>query len=254
LKTTVDDAVEKMSKSAQNEEMLAQLKNVPEQTTEKSKPQSFTEPTSAPYVPPPDKPPFVTNRGTPMGDWAWGLWADGSVEIRASTENGAAFLSSTEYQSIIAATPNILLTGSGAAGAVVTAGSYKNTSLIDEAISFEVMTGPANPAWGATFNLVGGSDYLSFKVDRASGKGTLDGNGNLSLNPAIPFTTGTGYYTLFVNGTTHTEGSLTAQSMTGTLIKPGMGLPPISGVAGSFSFQHGSAASASGAFGADLVQ
>ncbi|MDD4869107.1 MAG: FecR family protein [Kiritimatiellae bacterium] len=250
MRSTVDEAREKMDESIHSEEMLALL-NASKQHTQKSKSQSFTEPTSAPYVPPPDKPPFITNGGTPMGDWAWGLWADGSVEIRASTENGAAFLSAAEYQSIISSTPNILLTGSGSAAAVVTAGSYKNTSLASSPttpITFEVMTGPANPAWGAIFNLTGGGDSLSFEVTRASGKGKIDAGGNLSLDPAIPFAT----YTLLVNGTTLNQGSLTAQSMNGTLIKPGMGTPPISGVAGSFSFQHGSAASASGAFGADL--
>jgi len=226
---------------------------------------NFEQPTTAPSVAGPAGPTLAGNGGTPMNDWEWGLWSDGSaspIGPNTSWSPGSAFLTSAEYQTLTGVggiAPKIFTIppgGFGDVGAVVTAGGYQNTLSGSGAnpasglgvTSFEVEIGNgAIPRWGGTFKLSGsGGDSLVFVVDRATGGGAIDGNGNLTLNSLQS-------YTLVANTVTYSNPDV--RTINANLIKPGgssMWSAPISGAVGTFRFDHGSSASVRGAFGVDL--
>lgn len=227
-------------------------KPVTSKTSSNNKNDEFTQPTSGPYVPPPDTPPPVMVGGAPFNTWEWGIWASGTVQYKANGAFGYEFLPASEYQSIVAATASTLLIGSGDAGAVINGpGGYNSQITGIGGVTIEVLVGNSvTPAWGGTFMLSGGSDSLSFTVDRMSNGGLIDVNGVLSLNPAVPLAA----YSLTANGSTYNAGSLGSSSINGSLIKDSPPIAPsIRGVAGSFTFQHpGPGIAVNGAFGADF--
>ena len=260
IKNAVDESVAKNDQAVQGEQLLDRLTKLSAQpqTGGSSQPGEFTEPTSAPYVPPPPRPPSVIQGGGNMpgslANWEWGVWADGTVEFYPNRAFGGTFVSGTSYQTIRDATPSRLLTGAGGtAGAVINGpGGYYNELTGLGGVSIQVLIGSSvTPSWGGTFNLTGsGGDSLSFVVDRLASPtpgGLIDANGHLYLNgpPAA--------YTLVANSVNYGLGTLSAQSVNGTMTtKPSLA-GAIGGVAGSFSFQHGgSGPRVNGAFGVDL--
>jgi len=254
-KNAIDSAVDKSSEKAKLADLAAQAAAKTQPASESkdyTDLSNFVQPTTAPYVAPPTGPSLVLNGGAPGNDWEWGLWSDGSGSPVGANRiaPGAAIITPTEYATIVAAIPTsriltIPSTGFGDCAAVVMAGSYKNTlSGASGVTGFEVEIGmTATPRWGGTFNMSSGGDSLVFVVDRTTGGGSIDSTGKLTLNTMAS-------YQLIANGTTYLNP--TTRSVNGSLIKPGFGTPPISGAAGTFSFQHGTAASVNGVFGVDL--
>ena len=225
-----------------------------EKSSGKSQEHEFTQPTSGPYVPPPDTPPPVMVGGAPFNTWEWGIWQSGTVQYKANSAFGYEFLPAAEYQAIIAATASMTLSGSGQAGAVINGpGGYSGQ--MNGSVSIEVLVGNSvTPAWGGEFMLSGGGDSLNFIVSRLAPEGqyvgSIDINGALSLNPVVPLVG----YSLTVNGSPYNIGSLGSSSVNGSLIKESPPVAPaIRGVAGSFSLQHpGPGITVNGAFGADF--
>lgn len=212
-------------------------------------PVDITPPTEPPSTttPPASGPPVLVGGHPELYDWEWGIWSDGTTTFNPNTYQGAAFLSPVEFQSIASGATMYDLSGSGMAGAVVQHGSSVKT--ITGFCMLDVHVGQSStPRWGGSFSLNNmEGDTLDFSVNSASSPsgGAIDANGNLTL-------TALSSYNLYVNGVTFNQGSLTASSVNGNLIKPGVGSSPISAAAGRFNFQHGGSATVNGAFGASF--
>ncbi len=203
-------------------------------------------PTDAPYVAPPVTEPPVLVGGHPvMDDWAWGIWENGDLQYDPNTYVGASFLSDTDFATIAGGTTPYDLSGSGAAAAALQDHLGGETRIVQGSCLISVLVGNTpTPAWGGSFTMNNGTgDSLDFTVDRASVGGGFQPDGSLSLNALTT-------YNMTVNTHTYDNTTLTGQSVEGRLVTPGVGIAPISGVTGGFHFQHGTDASADGAFGA----
>jgi hypothetical protein len=254
-KDTVDQFVRMSSQTQNKKRLVSQLNTATkplDQGTQNPLLPNITPPTSPPYVAAPTTLPPPAVGGSPMGDYEWSVWADGTIFISPNRAPAmapttpAAVLTANEYD-IIAAAQTYDLTGSGDAAAVLNDPS--GTKVVTGSCNpFYIHVASVAPSWNATFRL----DYN--KTDGiADGRNLLDfdangtvASGQFTLSPANGIT----YYAMKINGNSYT--APTAASLTGSLIKPGQGPSPISAVIGQFAFQHGTAASARGAFGADF--
>ncbi|MBA4387185.1 MAG: hypothetical protein C0404_04330 [Verrucomicrobia bacterium] len=198
-------------------------------------------PTTAPYVEPPTTQPPVMVGGSPMSDWEWGIWENGTVQYKPNASVGATFLSATEFQALAGATTPYNLSGSGGAAAVLHHAPSGLTKQVQGSCSLNVSVGGGAPKWDGSFNMSNADgDFLNFAV--SPGSGAIGADGKLSFGTLS-------IYSMQVNGAGFAPASISQKSFEGLLIKPGLGTPPISGASGKFQFLHGSTASANGAFG-----
>lgn len=205
------------------------------------------EPTEAPDTTTPTTPRPVLVGGSPLNDYEWSVYEDGSVSYSGNRYSGAAILTASEYQVIAGGANTYNLSGSGDAGAIISHTARGTTRTVSGTCSLDVSVGyGVTPRWGGTFNMNNaGGDSLNFSVSPASG-GTITAEGVLQLRSLAS-------YSLVVDGAAYGQGTLTSHSVEGRLIKPGYGSGPISAAGGQFRFGHGSSATVKGAFGADLA-
>jgi hypothetical protein len=211
------------------------------------RPSGFEGPTQPPpsgVTPTEPVPPVLIDQGGGPGDWYWGAWDDGSARAYGN------FLTSTDFKDITdshVAYDLITRPGTGQAGAWLANGAGRKwvNGPCDLNVQINVSV---NPQWSGAFHLSNkGGDFLNFSV--SLGNGVIDASGNLHL-AAWSGTRTTGY-SMQVNGAGYGPGSITAEGVSGRLVKP-TGGSSISGASGTFYFQHGSAARVDGAFGSDL--
>jgi hypothetical protein len=258
--STSKDSVDRVT-GAQNQNdskvrLVAQLDSLKPEQGESQEPLPtgpvITPPTSAPYVAPPTTAPPSLVGGSPMGDYEWGVWADGTVYVsgnRTASPTPATAVSANEFAAI-AASGTYNMSGSGDSGAVLNEKTTGTRKVVYGTCNIQVQIGPAAaPSWNGTFNLDNNqtdsimndpNNRLDFTAD-----GSVSG-GKLSLASGGPSS-----YTMIVNGNGYA--SPTVKTFTGDLIKPGQGPSPISAVIGEFNFEHGTSASAKGVFGADFA-
>lgn len=203
-------------------------------------------PTTAPSTAPPTTSPPVMVGGNPTADnWEWGIWNDGTVFYSGNRYLGDTFLTANDFQNILSSGVQYALTGSGMAGAVLQhpAGNQNVSGPVSLNVNINV-PGPNNLTWDGVFSLAGsgpGAGNHSLNFDAA---GTIMTDGSLMGNQTA--------YSMQVNGQIFNAGTLTRDEVTGKLIRSASGTPPIKSAAGEFHFEHGTAASAHGAFGANL--
>ena len=195
-------------------------------------------------------------------DWTWGEWErgilspDASGNLSPQTAMNGVFvvgetLSPAAYQAL-ANGPNAysLSTPAGSPGTAAAFVSY--------GYSGEYLSGPCSltvnvpgrgqvATWAGNFDLnrsVGNhrADSLKFGMS-----GVLSAHGHLTAHDVTA-------YSLNVDGTTYGSGSLKNGGATGSLVGPGTGTRPISGVIGQYQFEHnGSGApKVTGVYGSDL--
>jgi hypothetical protein len=256
-KDSVDQVTGAQNQSDSKARLVAQLNSKQVPTEEPTQPLPtgpvITPPKSAPYVAPPTTAPPSLVGGNPMGDYEWGIWADGTVYVsgnRTATPKPATSLTATEYNRIVASGATYNMSGSGDAGAVLDEKTTGTRKIVYGTCNLQVNIGPVSaPSWNGTFNLDNNTtdnimndpnNRLDFTAD-----GSVSG-GKLSLAAGGPSS-----YTLIINGNSYV--SPTVKTFTGDLIKPGQGPSPISAAIGQFAFEHGTSASAKGVFGADFA-
>lgn len=250
----IEKAAETVNQARAAGQLAASLDalSVPQTKGQEELPPKPPPPTTAPYVAPPTSPPPLFTLGAPdMTDWTITLYEDGSSQYEPTTVGGASFVTPSEFSSILAGATVFRATpafppGFGMAGAVVTDVSSGYKATVQGSCNLTVTVGGGTASWGGSFSMSGGGDSLNFTV--GSGNFALDGKMTLGSLSA---------YDLTVNGKTFNAGTLTASSVEGSLIKPGLWTPPISGAAGKFDFANfnpanGASATAKGTFGTDL--
>lgn len=203
-------------------------------------PQPDLDPDPAP-TPPPDPdptppPPERVARGIAEGmDWDWGFWdlpAGQAVDVYI---NGR-YLTSAVVQDIIAGSASYRLSGSGAAGAVLSIdGGYREMlGIVDLSVR---LGGGVTPSWAGAFSLAGDRNRLDFNAGGGmTDDGTLQGRAST--------------YYLNVDGRVYDDFSLTGNHVGGRLTGRDDG---ITGVVGDFLFLHGDTGPGiRGGYGADL--
>lgn len=179
-----------------------------------------------------------TTRGSGAG-WEWGVWetegALDSVDFRALQP-----ISQSDFTAIANGTMFYDLSGSGAAAASILHNGSRE--LVEGTSSIFVQVGQGvTPTWDGDFSMNNtASDSLSFSV-----LGIIQPDGRMTGNQYN--------YMMQVHGTSFDGSSISAESISGVLVGPGSGSTPITGTAGTFSFDHGGAAQVQGGFGADLA-
>jgi len=209
-----------------------------------------------PYTSPPGVA-LVANGGAPFTQWAWGLYADGSVFYDGNAELPSTLLTQAEYDAVRNAaypTGGYNLTGGALGGAfsesqaqVYHAGSGE-TLVFESAVPFGINAfnvniggGGAVPTWSGDFALSNpddATDNLAFTAD-----GTIGNDGHLQLGN-VP------NYQLNVNGDSFNQTTLTSRDFGGELLTDG--ISPVSGAAGEYHFEHNDGSRVDGAWGTDL--
>ncbi len=199
------------------------------------------DPPGPPPTPPPTDPgPAAISDGAPDVSWEWGIWMDGNVFYAANGFGGMRFLASSELQEIIGGAAEYNLSGSGRAGAVLKEGA--NTAKVQGICDMAVQVGGATGnKWQGEYHMNNANaDSLDFN---AAGTVTANGLSGQVVERTTP-------YSMKVGNATLTKGTITSESIDGALIGEGS---TIYGTAGEFHIKHNNgAASADGAFGADL--
>jgi len=204
---------------------------------EPSKPTDSTLPTDpAPTEPPPQDP-----------NWSWSVWEENGMPVSVCFSGTA--IAPVDFDAIAAGATLYNLTGSGVSGAIVREGGY--SALVQGTCGLGVQIGnKVTPSWNGSFAMANGSDSLNFTAS-----GFFQAGNTLSLDGS-PIS-----YTMVVKGTTYDNSQpaqpgdplpITSSTFSGALVGPGTGPTPITGVFGSFFFDHGGYASAQGGFGSDL--
>ncbi|OGV83010.1 MAG: hypothetical protein A2340_14465 [Lentisphaerae bacterium RIFOXYB12_FULL_60_10] len=195
-----------------------------------------------PSDPGPDQPTSGNTAYTQQGtgiDWEWGIWETDGV-LSGIEVGSASIISPVNLQSLVDGTIAYSLSGPGSAGAILTAGSYQNLVSGSCSIGVDIPGYGSVPTWNGTFGLSGNGDMLNF-----SALGTVQAGNNLtgSVEPG---------YNLLVNGSSYSDTQISAESFGGNLLGTGTGANPITGVMGTFNFDHAGAAQVNGVFGADF--
>lgn len=195
--------------------------------------------------------PTFPQEGTPIqkasssgSGWSWGMWektdvldADGGTRVSYTTQLTQDAVTTGGMDALINGGV-VVLSGSVMAAAGLQEGNQGALLTPDGGANVFVLTGGGGgfPSWSGDFSLGNASgDQLTF--------GAL----------GLVFTDGTFYeqassYSLTAFGKSYGQGSLTMNSVSGTLV----GGAVVSGAAGQFGFEHGSGPSVHGVFGVDL--
>ena len=203
-----------------------------------------------PYTSPPGVE-LVANGGAPFTQWAWGLYADGSVFYDGNGEIGSTFLTAAEYAALInAAYPpggyNLTGSFSESQALVYHAGSGDSklyTTGVPFGFTFDVNVGGggADPTWSGRFDLTCADDGDTLRFDAS---GTIQNDGHFTLGNLSN-------YQLVFGSDTYTDASLILQDWDGQLITDG-GANPVTGAAGEYHFEHNDGTTVDGAWGTDL--
>lgn len=196
-----------------------------------------------PVQPPPDTPPDDTP-ATPVftafgggSHWSWGVWEQDNEP--QSVEFSGTPLASADVQGMVNGATLYNLSGSGSSAAVVKEGSTRHLLTGTADLSVQI-GGAVMPTWDGIFSMGNGQgDSLDF-----SATGSIQQDGSLQGNQQS--------YQLTVGGHSYDRSSITFEDIHGYLVGDPLGAPPVSGAVGSFQFDHGSAATVQGGFGADL--
>jgi hypothetical protein len=266
---TIDDAVADVPLAPQDEEGVeeaaaergfgtdgeggdADLANVDEDTTQDG---TGTPPDDGGNQPSPGD--YVTTVGDQYvvdsasgADWSWGIWGqdttttspDGKDFVRSKygVDMNGDYITAEEQLAIATGTTLYNLAGSGPAAAVVT---YRNDAIMMQGNAlFHVRIGQTvDPVWDGTFSLDGTGASLDF-----SAQGHVNMDGSVSSEHISAYTLNAFGFTL--NPSPNPEDSV----VRGSLVGPGTGTDPISGIVVEFLFNHPNAPSVIGAAGADL--
>jgi hypothetical protein len=195
------------------------------------------EPLEIPTPPPNTGPESVYTRKGGGTGWEWGIWTtDGSLDRVAFTASSA--LSASDYQAILRNATLYRLTGTGASAAAISSGNGR--SLVEGSCNLNVRIGNSiTPSWDGAFSMNNTSgDSLAFDAS-----GTIQADGSLTGNQTA--------YQMSVSGRTFYRNSITAESVTGNLLRSSGATRP-TGAAGRFHFEHGGSATVDGGFGVNF--
>jgi hypothetical protein len=181
-------------------------------------------------------------------DWSWDIWSRDTTtfdtgEPVTRTAYGVSSsgneISAADFQTIADGATLYNLSGSGAAGALITQGDLG--AAVSGSADIRVRTGAGiTPSWSGDFNMGGGGNSLNFNAD-----GNIEG-GRL-VKGAV------NSYSLNAFGSGYGQGSLSREDVGGALVGSGQGPNPISGAIVDFDFEHGGGGPrARGSGGADF--
>jgi hypothetical protein len=184
-------------------------------------------------------------------DWSWGIWGrdvtttlpDGTERVTTRYDKGidGDFITESEQFAIATGTQLYHLSGSGPASAAVT---YKDQGTIfDGNASFHVAIGAGiSPTWDGTFVLGNATEGLTFTAS-----GAVNTDGSVSSQDIQNYNLNAFGFNLPMPPPDPAD-----RVVSGSLVGPGSGTDPISGIVVDFLFKHPNGPTVVGAGGADL--